>query len=184
MCLLRNYNVILIWILNFSVLRNLKTTRHSFEPAWADLRNAMATGGHKKIQRDTGIKRVSALRELPQLRPVFHVLFAQDPMHDFAEGVVLWFLHLAIRTCCCTETELVTALEKLNSVRNRISPSLRWPMLVREELREQNWHVNGMCRHLFLITSCCVHASCIFSFSALGCSCILAFNSLSSLLIA
>ena len=47
------------------------------------------------VAQRSGVKRVSKLRDFPTLRSRFHTLFAQDTMHDFAGGVLGWFIQRA-----------------------------------------------------------------------------------------
>lgn len=129
----------------FSILRNLKTARMTFEPAWVELSRAKVVGMSSLQHKRTGITRISSLRDFPGLRPVFHTLFSQDPMHDFCEGVLLWFCHRAMDEYCTTDLDRERTAEALATARTKISASLQWPLLSATELEfGTHWHLSGM----------------------------------------
>ena len=126
-----------------SVLRNMKSTEQTFKPAWREISLAASLGSKTTVQQSTGIKRISSLRMLPTARDRFHTLFAQDPMHDFAEGCIVWFLQRVLQEMCKSESDLVTFRQKLDEVRKIVSVTLRFPSLSEAEAAGKSWHLNG-----------------------------------------
>ena len=122
----------------------MKTTDNTFKPAWREIALADAIGSKTAVQQATGIKRISALRQLPTARERFHTLFSQDPMHDFAEGCIAWCVQRVLQEITATEqgTELIQ--QRLDEMRKRISVTLRFPSLSHDEVTGKKWHLNGI----------------------------------------
>jgi len=142
-----------------SVVRDIKSTRNSFEPAWAAIERSEQIGLRSDVRKRTGITRVSALRDYPGLRPVFHSLFAQDPMHDFCEGVLLWVCQMLVRKACPTPHDQVHLASSLNDARERMTDNLRYPKLESREIASGHWHLSGtksvfVCGYNFGATAC------------------------------
>ena len=139
----------------------MKTTSGTFEPSWTRLGLQQTYSLQSDITQKTGVKRISAIRDLPTLRPRFHTLFAQDPMHDFSEGIVPWFLQLVFRTFNRTEFAREQVAARFGSVRNAISPSLRWPKLSARDVNGETWQVNGMMHECYIVLCCSCMSLCV-----------------------
>ena len=127
-----------------------------YEPSWRHLSVTSLLGDTSDITRVSGIKRISKLRELPTLRARFHTLFAQDPMHDFAEGVLGWFIQRAFAEFNTTQDRCDAVNARLEAVKKTLSASLRWPTLNVSELRGESWKINGtytICAHKNVLIS-------------------------------
>lgn len=122
--------------------RSLKTS-DSFESAWRSVSIHAALGAVEENRKGHGVKRVSAVRDLPTVRARFHSLFSQDPMHDFCEGVLPWTVTKVLQEGCKTLTEVATAGRQLEAARKSISPTLKFPRLSTEELQGTKWQLNG-----------------------------------------
>ena len=122
----------------------MKTTKTTFEPAWGEFhRHATVGDVDSAITKRTGVKRVSALRDLPGVRERFHTLFGQDPMHDFSEGVIVWYLQVLFRSMHGDRVRAAASNDLLETAKMSISSIFRWPKLKVEELMGETWHLNG-----------------------------------------
>lgn len=126
-----------------SSVRNIKTTELTFEPSWLDLSLSNVAGDMSDMTRRTGVKRISGLRDFPSARSRFHTLFGQDPMHDFAEGLLAWFVQRVLQEFITTTGRAVEFGETLETVKSSLSPSLRWPALSLSELQGATHKLNG-----------------------------------------
>lgn len=135
------YLDILIHIV-YRTVRNLKTAATTYESAWRSL-SLSTFNGDTGTTQNSGIKRISSLRDLPTLRPRFHTLFAQDTMHDFAEGVLRWFIQRVLAEFVTTPAREADLSARLEIVKRGLTSSLRWPTLTSSELRGDTFKLNG-----------------------------------------
>ena len=118
-------------------------TEESFLATWEELRRNAEVGGSKETSRLTGVKRVSALYQLPGIKGRFHRIFSNDPMHDFAEGVVQWFIMRCFRAHDAGVAGRAILNSQLDTLKARLSKNLQWPTLKDDELSGQKWRLNG-----------------------------------------
>ena len=116
----------------------------SFESAWRVIQTNAVIGEKDDTGRGTGVKRISAIRELPGVVGRFHTMFPQDPMHDFAEGILAWFIMRVFREHVTTFDAYVSANSRFEAAKRSIDRNLKWPTLKESELRGTIWHLNGI----------------------------------------
>lgn len=134
----------------YSARRNLKTTVNCYEPAWNMLSLHDIVGGSVDT-KSSGVKRISALRDFPGVRTRFHTLFSQDPMHDYAEGVLAWFVQATFKKFHVDAVHQDAAKARLANARRGVCASLRWPNPTDDEISGESYHFNGASRLLVSI---------------------------------
>lgn len=76
------------------------------------------------------------------------MLFGQDPMHDFSEGVIGWFVEIVRSKYASTMGEAANLNRKLEQLKQGLSQTLRWPFMNDQELLAgAAWHLNGIPMH-------------------------------------
>lgn len=77
-------------------------------------------------------------------------------MHDFAEGIVPWFLQRALLELNTNDELCALAAAKLDALRATVCSNLRWPRLSPDDLRGDRWNLNGMSKQK--LPQYCMHA--------------------------